>query len=526
MSEPETKPTTKLRAETSDLMLQFYLLLMGVALAFGLQSIFQQLAKVTPAEFFQTGFVPFVKFIIAFTLVVEWLHSQLGLSESEDYDWHKTYWSGIGEMFLEVAGGLLPVLATFAITSASLFFYILVILVYAVDWVFEILFLRRLRTAPTEFNRARRLAESWAKLDAVAVISIGAAVVVFVILFGLDQAAGPGLALLVLVLVAVNGLRNYWVNRDYYLGVTIEDSNPVTQHDREAESHAQAIWSSTDSPYHCLIDSVRTLAFQEAIQQVVRPNSVVVDAGAGSGILSFFAVQAGAGKVYATEIDPLLAGYLDQSIRANNLSGRIEIVQGDVRTAPLPPNVDAVICELMDTGLMDELQVPAINALHERGIIGPDTQLIPYLYETYLELGSVNLDYYGFKVKMPLHAWPYIVNHETEWIPPHFSACIDPVQIASVDFRQITDPKVDTVVYVQIKASGVVNALRISARVHLAEGLTLGATNSLNGDKVLPIAEQAVVAGQSIGIRIAFEMGGGLPSLHVELPKESNERPR
>ena len=52
---------------------------------------------------------------------------------------------------------------------------------------------------------------------------------------------------------------------------------------------------------YMLRDRIRNNIFQKAIFQTVKPGQVVMDMGAGSGILSVFAARAGARKVYAIE---------------------------------------------------------------------------------------------------------------------------------------------------------------------------------------------------------------------------------
>ncbi|HKX32414.1 MAG TPA: 50S ribosomal protein L11 methyltransferase [Blastocatellia bacterium] len=276
------------------------------------------------------------------------------------------------------------------------------------------------------------------------------------------------------------------------------------------------IWSNTDFPYQCLLDFHRTKAFQAAIRAVVKNGAIVLDAGAGSGILSLFAARAGAKKVYAVEVDPFLASCLERSVRANHLSQIIEVIQGDIHAAELAETVDVLICEMMETGLMDEMQVTGINALYERKILTAETRLIPFRYETFIELGFTNFEYYGFKIFAPKHDWPHYTDRDNGWLPTEFHALSDSYRIGSVDLQPPIECRVETCLPVKAKNNGVVNAVRISARAHLAKGLILGATNALNGDKILPVEEMCLTEGQTLQAGVSYQMSGGLVSFQVK----------
>ena len=176
------------------------------------------------------------------------------------------------------------------------------------------------------------------------------------------------------------------------------------------------IGSNTDYPYACLKDRKRTLAFKQAIDCSVNPGDVVLDIGSGSGIMAFFAARAGASKVYAVEIDHFLAEALRASIRANQLQDVITVVEADAMKADLP-HADVLVGEIVETGLLDEMQVPVMNRLIDNGVIDAATRVIPCGYTTYIAPVHADSTYYGFRILAPQHDWPHYASAAAGWEP-------------------------------------------------------------------------------------------------------------
>ncbi|XP_023248191.1 histone-arginine methyltransferase CARMER [Copidosoma floridanum] len=102
-------------------------------------------------------------------------------------------------------------------------------------------------------------------------------------------------------------------------------------------------------------DYVRTSTYQRAILGNLSDfkDKIVLDVGAGSGILSFFAVQAGAKRVYAVEASSM-ANYAKLLVTANNLSDKIIIISGKIEEIELPESVDCIVSEPMGYMLYNE----------------------------------------------------------------------------------------------------------------------------------------------------------------------------
>ena len=89
-----------------------------------------------------------------------------------------------------------------------------------------------------------------------------------------------------------------------------------------------------------LQDHVRTGCYQQACLQntIDFVDKVVLDVGTGTGILAFFAVQAGAKKVYAVEASQSIEIAKALSI-ANGFDDKITFIKGKIEDISLPENV-------------------------------------------------------------------------------------------------------------------------------------------------------------------------------------------
>jgi len=107
--------------------------------------------------------------------------------------------------------------------------------------------------------------------------------------------------------------------------------------------------------YHLsmLLDDARMGAYRQAITRSVRPGDVVVDIGAGTGILSFLACSAGASRVYAIEGGPVSEVAIELCER-NGLANRIVLINEWSTAVDLPEPADVVITETIGNAAIDE----------------------------------------------------------------------------------------------------------------------------------------------------------------------------
>lgn len=124
-----------------------------------------------------------------------------------------------------------------------------------------------------------------------------------------------------------------------------------------------------------MADEVRVGRYVEALRASVRPGSVVVDIGTGTGLLAVVACRAGARCVFAIEPGDVIE--LAREVAATNGCGdRVEFIQALSTDVTLPQRADVVVAEIHGVLPLYERSLAALIDARER-FLAPGGTMIP-----------------------------------------------------------------------------------------------------------------------------------------------------
>jgi predicted RNA methylase len=244
-------------------------------------------------------------------------------------------------------------------------------------------------------------------------------------------------------------------------------------------------------------DPQRLAGFYEAIKE--KAKGIVYDLGTGSGILSIWAVPF-SDFIYAVEKDPVVAE------KTSSYLGKFKnilFIEGDARKVHFPEKSDLIICEMLDTALIDEEQVPVLNSVLDYLKKGGD--VIPR--------GILN----GVE---PVHTDAEYLCYEENGKPSH--QLLGPLIIYShYDFRKPINPLGDFEITMKISKKGTFSGLKITTFTLITPNIICGPTPMLNPPLIIPTEELYVEEGEIVTLNLSYVMGGGLDSIKTKIKKIS-----
>ncbi|MDP2600584.1 MAG: 50S ribosomal protein L11 methyltransferase, partial [Deltaproteobacteria bacterium] len=125
-----------------------------------------------------------------------------------------------------------------------------------------------------------------------------------------------------------------------------------------------------------VFDLERSLPLIRAIEKTVRPGDVVVDLGCGLGVLSFAAVNAGAKRVYAIDVDSGALDFAQWQAKQLGMEKRICFFNDHSYHVDLSEKADLLIQETIGRLAFDENFLPTLIDAKKR-FLKPSGKIIP-----------------------------------------------------------------------------------------------------------------------------------------------------
>lgn len=294
--------------------------------------------------------------------------------------------------------------------------------------------------------------------------------------------------------------------------------------------------------YHfkLLRDYERLSAFKEAIDDYAIRNGgnsnglnskVAFDLGCGSGVLSYFA-NGYMDKLIAIELNNSTYQLAKENLKEFD---KIQVFNDDILSfdfSKLNEKADLIICEMLDTALIDEEEVPVLN--RARKFLKDGGEIIPK--------GMINS---AEAIYMNNH----FIQYEDDEYSPIYISLGDSIVYSEFDFMDEIDcnfsAEIELKIYGKEELGEIgfeetlsqekyekfnfkenfnieedklkINGIKLTSFTKLNENIICGPTPMLNPEMLIPIEETEVKCGDSVRIRLEYEMGGGVETIKTEV---------
>lgn len=250
---------------------------------------------------------------------------------------------------------------------------------------------------------------------------------------------------------------------------------------------------TTSYHFDLLKDNDRVSAFFEAINEYSGNNELAYDLGCGSGVLSYF-LNEKFRKIIAIEIDSKASRCASNNLREFE---NINVVNQDVLEYEFSQKADLIVCEMMDTALIDEEEVQVLN--HARKALKEDGEIIPKAVINFAELVNMQRDY---------------IHWDENAIYESYS---NPVNYSKINFKKEINPDFEKNIEFTANKAGRVNGIKITSVTILNDEVVCGPTPMFNPPLLIPIDEIDVKCNDLINVKLKYIMGQGIETISTQI---------
>jgi type I protein arginine methyltransferase len=268
-----------------------------------------------------------------------------------------------------------------------------------------------------------------------------------------------------------------------------------------------------------IADRTRMQAYATALRDAVRPDSTVLDIGAGTGIMTLLACQYGARRVYAVEPSDAVA-LARETVRANGFSDRVLFFQALSTAITLPERADIAVADVR--GVLPAFQGSLATLIDARErLLAPGGTLIPRadrLFAALLEDQKRFDEHVGIWESRPfgvdLHlASAYAVN---KWAKARVTAeklLSAPRPCAVLDYRALESPNFRGRANLTASRDGIAHGLLLWFDAELSADVSFsnapGAPDLIYGQAYLPWPRAVSVrAGDTTALQVRADAVG------------------
>lgn len=243
--------------------------------------------------------------------------------------------------------------------------------------------------------------------------------------------------------------------------------------------------------HYMLKDYVRVAAYRRAIENKIKPGSIAMDLGTGTGILAFIAAKAGAEKVYAVEKRSDIVKLSQELAIENKIDDKIEYIVGNsakINESLIPKKVDVFISEILGSGIFEENVLEFTLDARDR-FCTPDVDLIPCKLDVYafaydagrqddiaLEASEIERLYDLKLTKFKDHLSNFIQARYERFNTSIYKVMTHQLCTKSLDLKTLTSTMFKDKLEFEVLEDGNINAFCTYFVAHLDENTTL--TNS------------------------------------------------